>query len=214
MAGRLFGKSKPKQPAPQLTEVISTADSRAETIDKKISILDQKISKLKQQASKLRDGPAKNRIKAQAIRFLKQRRMYEQQYNMAQQQAFNMEQTANALQSMKEMHMMAHAMKDSQRALQGEMKKMDLNSMEDLQDEIADMMEEHQEVQEIFSRSYGMDDIDEDELNAEFEAFGEELEDFDDSLFEDLSAPTTEPAAEPVAPAAEGVDDFGLPTLQ
>jgi charged multivesicular body protein 5 len=213
MAGRLFGKSKPKQPAPQLTEVIATADSRAETIDKKISILDQKISKLKQQASKMRDGPAKNRIKAQAIRFLKQRRMYEQQYNMAQQQAFNMEQTSNALQSMKEMHMMAHAMKDSQRALQGEMKKMDLNSMEDLQDEIADMMEEHQEIQEIFSRSYGMDDVDEDELNAEFEAFGEELEDFDDSLFEDLSAPTTEPSAVPTA-TPEGVDDFGLPTLQ
>eukprot|EP00049_Salpingoeca_infusionum_P007607 m.123766 g.123766 ORF g.123766 m.123766 type:complete len:215 (-) comp13759_c0_seq1:1135-1779(-) len=214
MAGRLFGRSKPKEPAPQLTEVIASADSRAETIDKKIQMLDQKLMKYKQQLNKMRPGPGKNRIKAQAMRLLKQRRMYENQYNMAQQQSFNMEQTAGAIQSMKEMHMMAAAMKDSHQVLQSEMKKMNMDSMEDLQDDIADMMDEHQELQDIMSRSYGMDDIDEAELEAEFESFGEELEMFDDAMFDEVTPPSTTAEAAPVAPVAEGVDDFGLPTLQ
>ena len=44
--------------------------------------------------------------------------------------------------------------------------------LQDLQDELEDMTEQSNEIQEIMGRSYGMPEIDDDELEAELEALG------------------------------------------
>ena len=41
-----------------------------------------------------------------------------------------------------------------------------------MQDELADMLEDANEVQDVLGRSYGVPDIDEDELEAELDALG------------------------------------------
>lgn len=56
---RLFGRSKAKEPPPNLTDAISTVDSRGESIEKKISKLDADLVKYKDQMKKMRDGPSK-----------------------------------------------------------------------------------------------------------------------------------------------------------
>lgn len=76
-------------------------------------------------------------------------------------------------------------------------------SKKDIQDEMADMLEQADEVQEALGRSYGTPDIDEDELEAELEALGDEmLGDEDSSYLDDAikapSAPDREPGAESV----------------
>jgi hypothetical protein len=68
---------------------------------------------------------------------------------------------------------------------------------------MADMLEQADEVQEALGRSYGTPDIDEDELEAELEALGDEmLGDEDSSYLDDAikapSAPDREPGAESV----------------
>ena len=75
--------------------------------------------------------------------------------------------------------------------------------LKDIQDEMADMLEQADEVQEALGRSYGTPDIDEDELEAELEALGDEmLGDEDSSYLDDAikapSAPDREPGAESV----------------
>lgn len=65
------------------------------------------------------------------------------------------------------------------------------------------MLEQADEVQEALGRSYGTPDIDEDELEAELEALGDEmLGDEDSSYLDDAikapSAPDREPGAESV----------------
>ena len=44
---RLFGKGKPKEPAPNLSDCVAGVDSRAESVDKKIARLDAELRKYK-----------------------------------------------------------------------------------------------------------------------------------------------------------------------
>jgi charged multivesicular body protein 5 len=72
-----------------------------------------------------------------------------------------------------------------------------------MQDELADMLEQADEVQDALGRSYGTPEIDEDELEAELDALGDEIAlDDDTSYLDDAvkapSAPDKEPGAESV----------------
>jgi charged multivesicular body protein 5 len=216
---RLFGKGKPKAPPPNLTDAIGNVDSRSDSVEKKISKLDQELGKYKDQMKKMRDGPGKNAVKQKALRVLKQKRMYENQRDQLMQQSFNMEQSNYALQTMKDTQTTVDAMKMGMKEMKKEYKKINIDKIEDLQDDMEDMLEQSNEIQETLGRQYGMPDIDEDELEAELDALGDELEmDADSSyLDEAISAPGV-PSKEPGASTAvtEGgvaVDEFGLPKI-
>jgi charged multivesicular body protein 5 len=84
---RLFGKSKPKEPAPSLTDATGRINSRVEEIDKKIKGLDGELSKFKEQLKKVK-GPAADNIKRRALETLKRKRMYEQQRDQMAGQSF------------------------------------------------------------------------------------------------------------------------------
>lgn len=100
---RLFGRSKPKEPGPSISDCISNVDSRANTIEEKINKLDAELRKYKEQMSKMREGPAKNSVKQRAMRVLKQKKQYESQVEGLRNQSFNMEQANYAAQSLKGM---------------------------------------------------------------------------------------------------------------
>ena len=54
---------------------------------------------------------------------------------------------------------------------------------QDLQDDLADMLEDANEVQEVLGRSYGMPEIDEDALEAELDALGDDIALDDDTSY-------------------------------
>jgi charged multivesicular body protein 5 len=57
---------------------------------------------------------------------------------------------------------------------QAEMKKLNMDHMEDLFDDLADMMADQQEIQEVMSRSYQVE-YDESELMSELNELDEEI---------------------------------------
>ena len=62
-----------------------------------------------------------------------------------------------------------------------EMKKINIDDVEDIMDEVEDGLEDAEELQEIMSRSYGnMDDVDEYDLDAELDMLGDELDELDE----------------------------------
>jgi charged multivesicular body protein 5 len=68
---------------------------------------------------------------------------------------------------------------------------------------MSDMLEQADEVQEALGRSYGTPEIDEDELEAELDALGDEIALDDDSSYLDEAvkapnAPDKEPGSESV----------------
>ena len=69
------------------------------------------------------------------------------------------------------------AMKTTTKELKKQYGKINIDKIEQLQDEMADLMEVGNEIQESISRSYDIpEDVDEDELDAELEALGDEME--------------------------------------
>ena len=85
-----------------------------------------------------------------------------------------------------------------------------------MQDDMADMLEQADEIQEALGRSYGTPELDEDDLQAELDALGDDiLADGDSSYLDEInvpSAPTKEPGTETVKDGMP-VDEFGLPQM-
>nr|KAG5698720.1 hypothetical protein BaRGS_008494 [Batillaria attramentaria] len=192
-------------------------DSRGESIDKKIARLDQELNKYREQMKKMRDGPSKNMVKQKAMRVLKQKRMYEGQRDQLMQQSFNIEQQNFAIQSIKDTKTTVDAMKVGVKDFKKAYKHVNIDQIENMQDELEDLMEQANEVQEVMGRSYGMPEIDDDELEAELDALGDEIGlDEDTSYLDDAVAAPSAPTSEPGADSMRGdvpVDEFGLPQI-
>lgn len=174
--------------------------------------------------AKMREGPAKNAVKSKALRVLKQRKQYEQQVENLRNQSFNMEQANYAAQTLKDTQSTVVAMRDANKSMKKEFKKINIEEIDDMQDELADMLEQADEVQDALGRTYGMPEIDDDELQAELDALGDEIAlDDDTSYLDDVvkapAAPDKEPGADSVLmPGIKNkdgilVDEFGLPTI-
>jgi charged multivesicular body protein 5 len=70
-----------------------------------------------------------------------------------------MEQANYATQTLKDTHATVAAMKGGMKTMQKEFKKINLEEIEDLQDEMADMLEQADDVQEAMGRTYGMPEV-------------------------------------------------------
>uniref|UniRef100_A0ABM0MEE9 Charged multivesicular body protein 5 n=1 Tax=Saccoglossus kowalevskii TaxID=10224 RepID=A0ABM0MEE9_SACKO len=128
---------------------------------------------------------------------------YEQQRDSLMQQSFNMEQANYATQTLKDTKMTVDAMKMGVKEMKKEYKKVNLDQIEDLQDDMEDMLEQANEVQETLGRSYGMPELDEDELEAELDALGDEILMDDDTSYLDEAA--SAPSAPNAIPGADSV---------
>jgi len=151
---------------------------------------------------------------------LKQKKQYEAQSDNLRNQAFNMEQTNYATQSLKDTKTTVNAMKMGVKEMKKEFKNINIDQIEDLQDDLGDMLEEANEIQEVMGRTYGMPEIDEDDLEAELDALGDDFALDDDTSYLDDAlkapdAPEKEPGADSVAVNQDGVmvDEFGLPKI-
>merc|ERR1712165_61873 len=129
-----------------------------------------------------------------------------------------MDQTNYAIQSMKDTQQTLSAMKAGAKEMKKEFKKVDIDKVYDMQDELEDLMEDANEIQEVLGRSYGVPEIDEDDLEAELDALGDEMLLDDDTTYLDSAditnmpaIPTTTPGQDANKPIAE-TDEFGLPT--
>jgi charged multivesicular body protein 5 len=144
---RLFGKKKPEGPKPTLDDASNSMTKRGDTIDQKIAKLDSELMKYKQQMSKMRDGPAKQQLQRRAINVLKQKKMYQGQRDTLYNQQFNIDQTKFATEGIKDTQTTIAAMKTARTELKKGMKEMNLDEVEDLHDDMADLMEDTNEIQ-------------------------------------------------------------------
>jgi len=188
---RFFG-TKDKQPAVSLDEATKNMDVRVNSVDEKIKKLDQELFDLKGKMQKARPGTSThNMLKQKALKVLKQKKMYEQQRDTMANQQFNMEQTNFGIQSVKDSLVTVNAMKSANTSLKQELKKIDINDVENMQDDLSDLLQDNNEIQEALGRSYGVGEVDETELEDELAALGDELE------FETPSYLSAVPTAEP-----------------
>ncbi|KAI9675491.1 MAG: hypothetical protein M1829_003295 [Trizodia sp. TS-e1964] len=173
---RLFG-AKSTAPKPTLNSAISNIDTRVESMDVKLAKLNAELTTYQSKLSKMRDGPGKTALKNKALKVLRQRKMYESQRDQLQQQSWNMEQAGMMQDNLKNVMTTVDAIKTTNKSLKQQYGKINIDKIEQMQDEMADLMELGNEIQESISRSYDIpEDVDEAELDAELEALGDEVQ--------------------------------------
>lgn len=87
-----------------------------------------------------------------------------------------MEQAQSTSDNLRNTMITLDAMKTANKDLKKQYGKIDLDKIEDMQDEMADLLEMADDLQETMARSYDVpEDVDEAELDAELEALGDEI---------------------------------------
>ncbi|PWY87630.1 hypothetical protein BO70DRAFT_310993 [Aspergillus heteromorphus CBS 117.55] len=171
---RLFG-SKNTAPKPTLDSAISNVDNRIASIDVKLAALTSELTTYQTKISKMRDGPGKTALRQKALKVLQRRKQYESQRDQLSQQSWNMEQAGMMQDNLKNVMTTVDAMKTTTKTLKKQYGQIDIDKIERMQDEMADLMDVGNEIQESISRAYDVpEDVDEAELDAELEALGEE----------------------------------------
>lgn len=167
---RLFGGKKDE---PTLEDASHKMDDRVKSVDERIAKLDAELFKLKD-LIKRTTGPTQQRHKQRAVQLLQQKRTYEKQQDSMMQQQFNIDQIQFTMDTMKDTQTQVKAMKNAKKQLQKDLKKYDIDKIDDLQDDLAELYYDTQEIQEIMGRSYEVpDDVDDMELLNELEALDE-----------------------------------------
>ena len=226
---RIFGaKKSAAPPPPSLSDAGAKVDSRVASLDERIAGLERELGTYKEKLKKAR-GPAANTLKQRALAVLKRKKMYEAQRDQLAAQAFNIEQTNFTIDSVKDTLTTVDAMKTASKTMKSEIKKVNIDHIDDIQDDLAEMMEEMNEVQETLGRSYGVgEDVDEADLDAELACLDDELGmdelDLNDAestpAYLTPAAPDAGPAmpetpmADPSQKQPDAVDEFGLPVAQ
>ncbi|POW05455.1 hypothetical protein PSTT_09704 [Puccinia striiformis] len=198
---RLFGSSSSKTPKLTLNDAIQSTESRIDTIEVKIRKLDAELIRYKDSMKKLKEGPGKAAMQQRAMRVLKQKKLirnvgqrksygrdvlkmyadvifsrYESQLSQLQQQTFNMEQAIMTTENLRNTMATVDAMKQANKEMSKQYKNIDIDKIESISYDMEDLIEQANEVQESLGRSYGVpDQIDEDELQAELDALGDDL---------------------------------------
>lgn len=173
---RLFGTA-PKAPKPTLNGAIGNVDSRISSIDVKLAALNAELQTYQTKLGRMREGPGKSALKQKALKVLQRRKAYEAQRDQLQSQVWNMEQAGMMQDNLKNTMTTIDAMKTTQKELRKQYGKVDIDRIERMQDEMADLMDVGNEIQESLARSYDVpEDVDEAELDAELEALGAEVD--------------------------------------
>jgi len=103
--------------------------------------------------------------------------MYEGQREQLYSQQFNLDQVAFTAESVKDTVTTVQALKTAKKDLSKQMKakEFDIDKIDKLQDEMADLMDRQNEIQETLGQSYNTYDVDESELMDELEALDFEI---------------------------------------
>eukprot|EP00434_Breviolum_minutum_P005404 symbB.v1.2.004764.t1/scaffold274.1/size244435/5 len=168
---RLFGLSKeepaPKE-APSLTEASSRIEEQVANLEGKIQKTDEEIRSLVAQ------GSANPTAKARALQAMKKKKMYEQQRDQLLGTQFNVENLAFQQEQAEITAMAVKAMADGHKTLQDKTKEINIGSVDQLMDDMADLQDEMKAMNEALAQGSMVDGATEDELAAEFAKLEEE----------------------------------------
>ncbi|KAF8819802.1 putative Charged multivesicular body protein 5 [Cardiosporidium cionae] len=153
---RLFGTGyNASQQKVDPTEVSESLNTRLESLNKSINNCDGELQKFKQQAARSK-GAASAASKRRALEILKRKRMYEQQRDSLYSQQFNLDQASFTKEQMQANIATVDALKVTSKAMKVQMRRTDIGSIEKMQDEMLDLMEDQNELSEILSRNYAV----------------------------------------------------------
>merc|ERR1711957_39152 len=173
---KLFGKSKPKAApvqGPSLTETSEKLDGRSKVLQTKVDECNVQLATIKKEMAGAK-GTKMGTLKQKAMMILKRRKMYDQQLGQTMNQQFNIDQVAFTTESIQDTINTVAALKQGNEVMKAEAGKLDMDNIEDLYDDMAEMMADMEEVQEVMGRTYNCE-FDEEGLMDELNELDEEI---------------------------------------
>lgn len=196
---RFFGKKKPEPvKGPSLEEANAGMEVRIKSLKEKVQECDKELAGLRE-AIKTSRGSTQTMNKQRAVQLLKRRKMYSSQLEGLMGTQFNVEQMTFAAQNMQDTLTTVSAMKEAHKVQSQQLKAFKIGDIENMMDDMAEMMEDTEEINEVMSRNYACD-IDEGDLERELEEL-DDVDFLDDLNRDSLAAPSYLPA--PVEKNAE-----------
>lgn len=132
----------------------------------KVTECEGELAKLRTQLKTAR-GSSQTMYKQRAMQMLKKRNMYMSQLQTLQGTQFNVEQMKFATESVQDTLNTVSAMKEAAKIQKQQMKQVKIGEIDSMMDDIADLQLDAEEVNDIMSRDYSSNVVDEDELEAE-----------------------------------------------
>lgn len=216
MMSRLFGKKAPEKAAPTLDDASTNMEARSVSIDGKVKQLDDELMRYSAQMKKLKKGtPQHRQVQQRALRVLKQKKMYEKQKDTLSNQQFNIDSAKFATENLKDNALMAQAMKATAKDLKAAYKELDIDEVEDMHDDMAELMEQSEEINELMGRSFAVpEDIDEADLEGELAGLEAEMgQELDDEIPDYLVSAASAANKDTQKQSAVEKDQFGLPQV-
>ena len=216
---RVFGKKKAAAPAPSLGDASAGLGGRIGAMDRKILDLENEMKVYKDKIKKARTPAAKKTLQKRAMEVLKRKRMYEQQRDMAAGQQFNIDQAQFGMESAKATVQTVAAMKQANQEMKTVMKRdLNIDAVEDIADDMAELLDDFNEINEALGSNYATPELDEADLDAELDMLADELEaeeleaDATPSYLQGpLPTQPTDVPGEKLPGEEEALDEFGLP---
>jgi len=169
--GKLFGKASDKDPV-STGEAIQKLRETEEMLMKKQEFLEKKID---QEVATARKNAKTN--KRSALQALKRKKRYDKQLQQIDGTLSTIEMQREALEGANTNTAVLNTMNDAAKALKKANADLDVDKVHDMMDDIAEQQDVAKEISEAISSpvAFGQE-FDEDELEAELDALGEELE--------------------------------------
>lgn len=181
---RILGYGNRKSHEQMLQESSRAMDQAQDGLQQRVSNLDTQISQLNFQLQSLQRkisasrSPAGQRpLRQQAVKLLNKRKQLEQMRDQLDSQSWSMTQAQMTSDNLKNTMVTVNALKSTNKALKAQYGKINVDKLQDMQDEMADLIEQGDELQQVLATNSSMndaEDIDEDELDAELDALADE----------------------------------------
>ncbi|SMN19540.1 similar to Saccharomyces cerevisiae YDR486C VPS60 Cytoplasmic and vacuolar membrane protein involved in late endosome to vacuole transport [Maudiozyma saulgeensis] len=160
-----------------MTQAQQGLQSRISQLDTQISQINMQLQTIQKRLSNVRSPAGQKPLRAQALKLLNKRKKLEQMRESLDNQDWSMTQSKMMSDTLANTMVSVNALKQSNMALKSQYGKIDIDKLEDMQDEMIDLIEKGEELQNALSmntNSLDVDDIDEDELDAELDALAED----------------------------------------
>jgi len=182
-----IGLRKKTQPlADLLPELVSKNDAKVEQLEKKIAQCEAELKPISIRLKKVAEGSTKNNLKAKAQGIIQRKKRYEEQVETLRQQSFNIDQTNGTLESTKEAAHVAAAMKQGVKELKKEQRKIPLDSLDALHDEMGELFDNSADVQDVLASGFTVPEgIDDKELEDQLNLLGDEIAADNDTTYLD-----------------------------
>ncbi|AET38485.1 Vps60p Ecym_2787 [Eremothecium cymbalariae DBVPG len=178
---RLFGYSNKKTSSQLLQDSSNAMDQAQQGLNGRISQLDTQIVQLNFQLQTLQKKIAGTRsamgqkpLRQRALKLLNKRKQLEAMRDQLDSQSWSMSQAQMTADNLKNTMVTVNAFKQTNKALKQQYGKIDIDKLQDMQDEMAELMVQGEELQQVLAMNgESVDDISEGELDAELEALEE-----------------------------------------